>query len=1494
MDENLKHYSDDFYKMHVPWQADYDLISRWIHENVSGNIFGDIGCGNGYIIQNLYNEYNKKVWGVDGSDFFMKNIDTSILPMVRRVDLTGRIKLDEADVAICLEVAEHIPMQFSDTLVKNIVSTKAKTLIFTAAPPGQEGVNHINLQLPEFWLEKFEKYGYELDKKISEKFRKDLDGKLAHTTWYLDNWMVLHKRDNFIKSELSVTPRLVMTLLVRDEADIIERNIDFHLKYGVDYIIATDNGSVDGTRDILLKYQKKGVLELIDEKEQNYAQAEWVNRMGRIAYEKYNADIIFHCDADEFWFPKSGNLKNEISNKHSKDMLRVGIVNVLLEENHGHETFPNDNKWAVVNPYETENIEEDSKNKNLYLFRYPPKVIYKTEKGNMEVVQGNHDIANKKGISIGDSREINIFHYPLRSKEHFFQKIKNGGSAYETNKALGKNVGFHWRRWYESYKNGNLEKEYRKLVLTKNNIIELKDSGIIEKHNFSYFFDNLMIWRYYNPKFEYEERFRDLGWPWAGHKNFAYDFVRNFQPKTIVELGTHKGTSFWSFCQATKDEKIDSKLFAVDTWRGEEHAGFYGEEIFEGVKEIQKKYYGDLKTKLIRKTFDEALAFFQDESIDLLHIDGLHTYEAVKHDFENWNCKVKKNGIIILHDIFVNQNDFGVYRLWEELKKKYKTIEFYHSFGLGVVFKDEKKYEDFLGKEKEMQMKYSSLSEERKNEEINSSLDVIRQKDRNIRENDQDIREKNGELQRMNSEIDRMKSSKFWKMRDSYIRYKKILTRLPFLIIKGSSVITKYGAGEFLIRLKNLYKSPEENIEEEKRYFDEEEGAEKKYLSEVLNDFAPLPSELPVLSLRDPIDIIIPIYNGYEYLEVLMESIFSNTTLAYRLILIDDCSTDGRIGDFLKTLMKKKPKGGEILVLKNKTNMGFVKTANLGMKLAKNNFIIINTDTEVPKGWLERLIFPIYQYENIASVTPFTNAGEICSFPLFLKNNKIFENLKVGEIDNFFQHVKSEKNYINLPTGVGFCMAINKRVADEIGFFDEDNFGKGYGEENDWCQRAIEKGYKNIIAPNLFIYHKHGGSFSSEEKKKLQQENLKKLTRKHKNYLQEVSDFIKRDLLKNIRDFLILLISAKCLDKNKPLLFIDHELGGGANFYRDDFIKEELKKCNSVLLLTWKKESRDYSLKYFYKKYEIYFYLKHYKEIEKLFDFIQIKKIIVNGLVSFGDPLEVLSFVKNIAKKGCVKTEFLVHDYFCLCPNYVLIGTNGDFCNLPRDMRICEKCLLEKQKNPSNGTEVSIINADILEWRTAWKKFLDSVDRITCFSNSSREMLTRVYPELLNGDRIAVRHHKVEYLKKVKEDLNLTIGILGGINYIKGIRVVKEALSLVEAENLKIKIVILGETSEEMGNKNIIVHGKYNREEIQRLTVSYGIDLFLIPSIIPETFSYTTEEIIKMNYPVAVFDLGAPAERVKLYEKGIIIPKIDARSALDAILEFSEKNKLKG
>jgi len=261
-----------------------------------------------------------------------------------------------------------------------------------------------------------------------------------------------------------------------------------------------------------------------------------------------------------------------------------------------------------------------------------------------------------------------------------------------------------------------------------------------------------MRWEYFHPKFEYEEKFQDAGWPWSGHKFFAYDLVANIKPKEIVELGTHNGTSLFSFCQAVKNEALDTRITAVDTWKGDQHAGFYGDEIFKEVNEIKESFYLNLNINLMRMTFDEAVDKFENKSINVLHIDGLHTYEAVRHDFETWIPKVKDDGIILLHDIKVGESNFGVYKLWNELKERYSTIEFYQSFGLGVLFLDKNFGKEFKKKEKKWQMHYSYIHE------INKS---------------QEISKKEQEISKKEQEIAVIKSSKFWKLRSFLIKCRK-------------------------------------------------------------------------------------------------------------------------------------------------------------------------------------------------------------------------------------------------------------------------------------------------------------------------------------------------------------------------------------------------------------------------------------------------------------------------------------------------------------------------------------------------------------------------------------------------------------------------------------------------------------------------------------------------------------------------------------------------
>lgn len=171
---------------------------------------------------------------------------------------------------------------------------------------------------------------------------------------------------------------------------------------------------------------------------------------------------------------------------------------------------------------------------------------------------------------------------------------------------------------------------------------------------------------------------------WAGHIPFAMLMVDLLRPRTVVELGAFTGVSYCAFCQAVKELKLDTRCYAIDTWRGDEQSGFYGDEILADLKRHHDPLYGGFSS-LVQSSFDDAQDSFENGTIDLLHIDGYHTYDVVKHDFESWLPKMSDRGVILMHDTNVRERDFGVWRLWEEIKPRFPHFEFIHQHGLGVV-----------------------------------------------------------------------------------------------------------------------------------------------------------------------------------------------------------------------------------------------------------------------------------------------------------------------------------------------------------------------------------------------------------------------------------------------------------------------------------------------------------------------------------------------------------------------------------------------------------------------------------------------------------------------------------------------------------------------------------------------------------------------------------------------------------------------------------------
>jgi GT2 family glycosyltransferase len=270
--------------------------------------------------------------------------------------------------------------------------------------------------------------------------------------------------------------------------------------------------------------------------------------------------------------------------------------------------------------------------------------------------------------------------------------------------------------------------------------------------------------------------------------------------------------------------------------------------------------------------------------------------------------------------------------------------------------------------------------------------------------------------------------------------------------------------------------------------------------------------------VKKPVQIIMPVYNGYEYLKDCIKSIFLNTDLkSHTLVIIDDSSTDCRVTAYLKELEEGRD-GKRIEILFNTNNQGFVKTINRGMKLSPGDVIILNSDTLVTKNWVDKLRRAAYSKPRVATATPLSNYMTINGIPKPFQYNAIPSGMNVDTFAAFLEDI-SLLYYPEVPAGVGFCMYIKRDVLEQLGYFDETKFEKGYAEETDFCMRALKQGFVHVLDDSTYIYHVGGVSFESvrdpeiiREKNLMIERNLETLRTLHPEY----SSLVKKALDENL------------------------------------------------------------------------------------------------------------------------------------------------------------------------------------------------------------------------------------------------------------------------------------------------------------------------------------------------------------------------------------------
>ena len=627
------------------------------------------------------------------------------------------------------------------------------------------------------------------------------------------------------------------------------------------------------------------------------------------------------------------------------------------------------------------------------------------------------------------------------------------------------------------------------------------------------------------------------------------------------------------------------------------------------------------------------------------------------------------------------------------------------------------------------------------------------------------------------------------------------------------------------------------------------------------------------------IDVIVPIYNGYDYLVKLFEDL-RKTQMKMRIILVDDKSPDERVHQLEREYAAKYD---NVILIESEENYGFVKSVNRGLEIAKGHVALVNTDTELPTGWLERLMYPIIFEKKVGTTTPYTNSGTIFSFPNMGINNEIYQGLDVETIDGAFRMLKPK--YVSAPTGVGFCMGMNKEAIKEVGFLDYETYDRGYAEENDWCQKAMKKGYRNVHVENLFVYHKHGGSFLSDEKKQLIEDHLKKLKMRFPDYDGQVNTFMTADENREMRELMQMYID---MHNKTSILYFDHNLSGGATSYLEKKKNTDFQQGMCTSTVRYDHINGGYRFDFENGDIKLSYQVKEFEDILIIGRWMHWDEIWINELVTYPEIWDTLELIVEIKEQQRAKIVMLMHDYFSICPSVNLMTEDFHYCGLPGGEK-CQECY---NKREFFGVYPCFSQPD---WIAHWKAFFEECSEIRSFSQDTLNRVEQCFGKDLPLTLVPHEvNHMIPIHKEHTHSDTITIGLLGVLINHKGSDLIQAMLREIEAKKLNIRIVLIGKvmgTSME-GYKNFYATGEYHVSDLPRLVYENDIDIFMMASVWPETFSYTTTEVMKMGLPVASFDLGAPAERIKTYEKGLILSERNETVVLEEITDFV-RNKLK-
>lgn len=644
------------------------------------------------------------------------------------------------------------------------------------------------------------------------------------------------------------------------------------------------------------------------------------------------------------------------------------------------------------------------------------------------------------------------------------------------------------------------------------------------------------------------------------------------------------------------------------------------------------------------------------------------------------------------------------------------------------------------------------------------------------------------------------------------------------------------------------------------------------------------------------IDIIIPIYNAYEDLQTCAASVFACTDLEkHRLILVNDASPDPRIRAYLNTLREKN----HVLIIENETNLGFSGSINHGIEVSGDrDVILLNSDTIVTKNWVEKIIRCAYSDAAIATVTPLSNNATLCSVPEFLQENGMPEGYTIEMYAQLIETV-SLRSYPTIPVANGFCMYVKREVFEKIGVFDMATFGRGYGEENDFCYRAEQVGYQHVMCDDTYIYHSGTSSFISEEKRRYIEAHEKILNERYSKQNRAVAIHCRDNPNERIQENIKLWTGL--LNGRKNILYLvqadfrrdanDH-LGGTQlhvkdmmGIFRDEYNVFVAARNVDYLNLTAYTSDKEYTFKFYIGNVPEFpeFRCKKFGELYgKILDAFQIH------LVHIHHTKDLTLELYYQASERTIPIVATLHDYYTICPSIKMVNCHGDLCIGKEEKAVCRECL-GKTGNIYGGTDYIPI------WREEHRKALALTTAVVTPSESAKRILLSYYPELTT--KFHVIPHGMETMDKKRKPNNsgeFHVAFIGGISKEKGSHA---SYQLIKNGPKDITWYLFGmwgyNELSMLDRRNYVKSGLYEREELPELMEKYEIDLVCILPIWPETYCYTLSEAIMCGVPVIATDIGALGERMRELDCGWLVSVEHAyEESLEIIKRIMDKGNI--